>query len=135
MLKNRPEREAGIRRLRGYAKSGEETPKMTREFLTAAMIVVASVGPNSTVIAAEPAATAPAPITYSTAQTDIGTLLDNPATKAVLEKHVPQLLANEQIAMARVMTLKQVQSYASDLVTDEVLAKIDADLAKIPAKK
>jgi hypothetical protein len=37
--------------------------------------------------------------------------------------------------MARGMTLKQIQQFAGDAVTDEALAKIDADLAKIPAKK
>ena len=32
------------------------------------------------------------------------------------------------------MTLKDVQQYAPDTVTDDALAKIDADLAKLPAK-
>lgn len=85
--------------------------------------------------AAEPApASAPAPA-YSTAETDIGTLLDNPATKAVLDKHMPGFSANPQIDMARSMTLKQVQQFAGDQMTDDVLAKVDADLAKIPAAK
>lgn len=68
---------------------------------------------------------------YSTGDTDIGTLLDNPATKAVLDKHVPALAANPQIAMARAMTLRQIQGFASDMLTDEILASIDTDLAKI----
>ncbi|MDG2005517.1 MAG: hypothetical protein P8J20_19510 [Novosphingobium sp.] len=68
---------------------------------------------------------------YSTASTDIGTLLDNDATKAVLDKHVPDFAANPQIGMARAMTLRQIQSFASDMLTDEVLNKIDADLAGI----
>jgi hypothetical protein len=37
--------------------------------------------------------------------------------------------------MARPMTLRQVQSYAPDMFTDEKLANIDAELAKVPAKK
>lgn len=68
---------------------------------------------------------------YSVASTDIGTLIDNPATKAVLDKHLPSFSANPQIAMARSMTLKQVQGFASDMLTDDTLAKIDADLAMI----
>ncbi|MET0586915.1 MAG: hypothetical protein ABWZ75_00200 [Novosphingobium sp.] len=85
--------------------------------------------------AADPApASAPAPA-YSTAETDIGTLLDNPATKAVLDKHMPGFSANPQIDMARSMSLKQVQQFAGDQMTDDVLAKVDADLAKIPAAK
>lgn len=86
-------------------------------------------------IAAEPAPTAapaPAPApAFSTAATDIGTLLDNPLTRAVLDKHLPGFAGNPQIEMARAMTLRQIQSFAGDMLTDEVLAKVDADLANI----
>ncbi len=68
---------------------------------------------------------------FSTASTDIGTLLDNAATKAVLDKHIPGFAENPQIGMARAMTLRQIQSFASDMLTDEALDKIDADLAAI----
>jgi hypothetical protein len=71
---------------------------------------------------------------YSTASSDIGTLMDNPETKAVLEKHIPEMVSNAQFEMARPMTLKAIQSYAGDALSDEKLAAIDADLAKIPAK-
>jgi hypothetical protein len=77
-----------------------------------------------------PAAAAPA-AKLSTSTSTIGDLLDNPAAKAVLMKHVPALAGNAQIEMARSMTLKQIQSYAGDSLTDEVLAKIDLDLAAI----
>ena len=80
--------------------------------------------------AADAPAAAPAPA-YSTAATDIGTLLDNPQTRAVLDKHLPSFAGNPQIAMARAMTLRQIQSFASDMLTDEILAKVDADLALI----
>lgn len=85
--------------------------------------------------AADPAPAAAPTAAYSTEATDIGTLLDNPATKAVLDKHMPGFSGNPQIDMARSMTLKQIQQFAGDQMTDEVLAKIDADLAKIPAAK
>ena len=81
-------------------------------------------------IEAAPAA-APAPAKFSTATTTIGELLDNPATKAVLEKYAAAMVGNPQIDMARAMTLKQIQGFAGDALTDEVLAKIDADLAAI----
>lgn len=85
-------------------------------------------------------APAPAPASdaapaYSSAGTDLGTLLDNPATKAVLEKHIPELISNDQIQMARSLTLKGLQQYAGEVLTDAKLAAIDADLAKVPAKK
>ena len=65
---------------------------------------------------------------------EIGTLLDDPAAKAVIEKHIPGMTTNEQIDMARAMTLKGVQQYSPDQVTDKVLAEIDADFAKLPVK-
>ena len=49
----------------------------------------------------------------------------------MLEKHLAALVGNPQIEMARGMTLKQVQGFAGDQLSDEVLAKVDADLAAI----
>jgi len=77
--------------------------------------------------AAAPAATAK----FSTAETDIGTILDNPAAKAIGEKNIPGFTTNEQVDMARGMTLKDVQQYAADEVTDAKLAAIDAEFAKL----
>ncbi|WJM25290.1 hypothetical protein QUC32_09110 [Novosphingobium resinovorum] len=85
--------------------------------------------------AAEPAAVSAPSGTFSTSTSSIGTLLENPATSAILTKYLPDLVSNPQIEMARGMTLKQIQSYSSDTVTDEVLAKIDAELVRVPAQK
>jgi hypothetical protein len=52
----------------------------------------------------------------------------------VLLKHLPGLVGNEQIQMARSLTLKQLQGYAGDAITDEKLALVQADLAKLPKK-
>ncbi len=81
-----------------------------------------------------PAAAPAAKPAFTTADTDIGTLLDNPATKAILVKNLPGLADNPQIDMARAMTLKQIQNFAPDMITDAALAKIDGELAAIPAK-
>jgi hypothetical protein len=80
---------------------------------------------------AEAAAAAPAQAKYSTSATTIGELLDNAAAKAVIDKHLPGFSGNSQIEMARGMTLSQIQPFASDVVTDAALAKIDADLATV----
>ena len=86
--------------------------------------------------AATPAATATAaPGHYTTTDTTLGTLLDDPAAKAVLVKHIPDIVNNPQVDRARVITLKQMQTYVPDSVPDAVLAKIDADLAALPARK
>jgi para-nitrobenzyl esterase len=83
--------------------------------------------------AATPAAAAAAP-GYSSAATTIGALLDDPDARAILDKYMPGFSTQPQIEMARPMTLTAVQAYAPDMITPEVLAKIDADLAKLPAK-
>lgn len=80
------------------------------------------------------AADAPAAPKLSVESTDLGTLLDNPASKAVLMKYLPDLIGREQIQMARGLTLKQIQGYAPDMVPDDKLAVIQADLDKLPAK-
>lgn len=79
------------------------------------------------------AAAAPAAV-YSSASTPIGTLLDDADAKAVLDMDVPGLTTNPQIEMARGMTLKDIQSYAADQLTDDVLKKIDTHLATIAKK-
>jgi para-nitrobenzyl esterase len=104
-----------------------------RSSLKAAAVAVAIVFSAGPAHAADPAtATKPA---YSTADSTIGELIDNPATKAIFDKYLPGVSSNEQFDMAKAMTLRQVQAYAPDQFTDETLAKIDADLAKVPAKK
>ena len=62
-------------------------------------------------------------------------LLDDPAAKAILFKYLPAMAQSDQIDMARGMTLKDTQQYAPDMVSDATLAKIDAEFAKLPAKK
>lgn len=102
-----------------------------KNFLVAVAAAAATISTVPAFAAEAAAASAPA---YSTADSTIGTLLDNPETKAVLEKHVPTMVGNAQIEMARGLTLKAIQAYAGDALSDEKLAAIDADLAKIPAK-
>jgi para-nitrobenzyl esterase len=91
---------------------------------------------SATAALAETAApAAPAAAHYSTANTTIGDLLDDPAAKAIVFKYLPDMAKSDQIDMARGMTLKDTQQYAPDMVSDATLAKIDADLAKLPPKK
>lgn len=93
-------------------------------------IALAAVGVCA-VAAAPAAAQAPAKAKFSTGESTLGALMDDAAAKAVLEKHIPGLVSNPQLSQARSITLKQLQSFAGDLVSDELLAKIDADLAAI----
>lgn len=108
---------------------------ISRKFLHFASVVTCLIAGASGVAVAQQPPGAVAGPAYSTSTTDIGTLIDNEQTKAVLDMHVPNFSSNPQIAMTRAMTLKQIQGFAGDALTDEVLAKIDADLAKVPASK
>ncbi len=58
----------------------------------------------------------------------LGDLLDNDASKDVLEKHLPGISTHPQIAMGRGFPLKVVASFSGGLITDEALDKVDADL-------
>jgi para-nitrobenzyl esterase len=99
-----------------------------RTFLTGALISVAA--PIALFATQATAAEATAQTGYSVETTDLGTLLDNAEAKAVLMKHIPTLIGNEQISMARSMTLKQIQQYAGDTLTDAKLAEIQTDLIR-----
>ncbi len=91
---------------------------------------------QTTPATAKPAATAPAATPYYTTEdSTIGDLLDNPATKAVLAKHLPEVVNGEGINQARGMTLPAIQQFSQGKITDEALAAIDKDLAAIPAPK
>lgn len=108
---------------------------MNKLILAAALTVLAP-GAAFAQAAAPAAAPTPAPAgTYSTATTEIGTLLDDPAARAVLDKYLPGMTSNDQVEMARAMTLKDIQQYSPDMVTDQVLTQLDAAFAKLPAKK
>lgn len=96
-----------------------------RKIIVAAALAVASLSIPAAVQAAA----------FSTADTEIGTLLDNPAARAVVDTYMPEFSKNPQTEMARPMTLRAIQQYAPDQITDDILNKIDADLAKIPATK
>jgi para-nitrobenzyl esterase len=76
---------------------------------------------------------------YSSSTTQMGALLADPAAKAVLTKHLPRLVESPDMAeRASGMTLKEMQealkAYAPDLLSDEVLATIDQELAALPGQ-
>lgn len=100
-----------------------------------AVLPVLLLGAAPVVANAQAPAPAAAATGYNVEQTDIGTLLDDPAAKAVIDKHLPGFSSNPQLDMARSMTLKTVQQYSPDSLTDKALNDIQADLAKLPVKK
>ncbi|HEV2608936.1 hypothetical protein [Noviherbaspirillum sp.] len=58
----------------------------------------------------------------------LGDLLDNEASKAILEKHLPGISTHPQISMGRGFPLKTVAGFSGGLITNDALEKVDADL-------
>jgi hypothetical protein len=81
------------------------------------------------------AADAAATAHYSVSTTLVGKMLDDPAAAAILQKLIPTVYANDMFKTAgRELTLKAIQQYEPEALSDENLAKIQAELDKIPAK-
>jgi hypothetical protein len=106
-----------------------------RNLFAAAVLMGSTLAGGSLANAQPAAATAPAAKPYSTAETPIGALIDDAQSRAILDKHIPGLSDNPQIAMARPLTLKAIQGSAPGTLTDEVLAKVDEELAKLGPKR
>jgi len=86
-------------------------------------------------LAGAPAVAADAAAKYSVDTTLVGKLLDDPAADAVLKKMIPSVYSNEMFKTAgRELTLKQIQQYEPEALSDANLAKVQAELNKIPAK-
>lgn len=78
----------------------------------------------------EPTVTLPG-TTYSVDESEIGALLDYKEARTVLEQHVPGIADMRQIQVARPLTLKDIQPYYPDWITNEKLAAIDVELGKL----
>ena len=110
------------------------THLIATSMLASSMIAAPAMAAPADAPVAMPSAAATTAGKYTTTDTQLGTMLDDPAAKAVLVEFLPDIVSNPQIDMGRGMTLKQMQGYAGDMLTDEKLAQIDIALAKLPAK-
>jgi ABC-type proline/glycine betaine transport system substrate-binding protein len=108
--------------------------KVTMKMMLKSIVIAAAMGLSATSAIAADAPAPAAAVAFSTTETDIGTLIDTPETKAILDKLLPGLTTNDQISMARPMTLRAVQQFAPDKIKSEVLDQIDLELAKLKTK-
>jgi hypothetical protein len=60
--------------------------------------------------------------------TPVAVLADRPETKAILDMVLPGLTSHPSFEQFKSMTLKELQSYSSGAMTDEQLAKVQAEL-------
>jgi len=77
------------------------------------------------------AATTPAAASRLSLETPIETIAADPAGKAALEGGLPGITSHPSYDMFKAMTLKDLQPMSGGQITDETLAKIAAELAKI----
>mgnify|MGYP001165249469 CR=1 FL=1 len=63
--------------------------------------------------------------------TPIGTLIADERSRAVLDKHLPGLSTDENLAKFKTMSLREFQPYTGGKLTDEMLKQVGADLAEI----
>ena len=100
--------------------------------VTALLAAAASTAPT---VAAAQAANAPAAAHYSVETTLVGKLIDDPAAAAILQRLIPGVWANDLFqSSGRDLTLKAIQQYEPEALSDANLAKIQAEFDKIPAK-
>ena len=108
-----------------------------RKSLHVVVLAVLAAGALPTVIAPTHAAesTAAATAHYSVETTLVGKMLDDPAANALLKRLIPTVYGNEMFQSAgRELTLKAIQQYEPEALSDANLATIQAELDKIPAK-
>ena len=63
--------------------------------------------------------------------TPIGTLIADERSRAVLDKDLPGLSTDENLAKFKTMSLREFQPYTGGQLTDEMLEKVGADLSEI----
>ena len=99
--------------------------------VTAAALICIAPAAAFAQTAPAPAAT-PAPAAKFSVDTPIEQLVADPQAKAVLEQDgLPGVDQHPAYDSFRSMSLRAVQPYSNGVITDEMLAKLEADLTKI----
>ncbi|HEY6963577.1 MAG TPA: hypothetical protein VI407_00025 [Erythrobacter sp.] len=74
---------------------------------------------------------APAPAAPFTIDTPIEALVADARAKAVLDKYLPGIDQHPAYDQFKALSLRTVAPFSQGMITDELLAKIDADLTAI----
>ena len=70
-------------------------------------------------------------VSYSVEESTVGALLDYSEAREALEHHIPGIGDIRQLAVARPLTLRDIQPYYPNMITDERLAALDLALDEI----
>jgi hypothetical protein len=102
--------------------------------VTALALTLMAASPALAQTASPAPAAAPAAAPAFSADTPLETVVANPAAKAVLDKDLPSISTHPAFDQFKAMSLRQLQPYAQGKITDEAIAKVDADLKAVPGK-
>ena len=104
-----------------------------RSVAGATLVAAVAFALTPTSVSAQPTTASTQTARFSTTATPINDILANPAAKAVLDARLPEVSHSEHLAMIGTMTLKDLQGLSPPgRITDETLAAIDADFARLP---
>ena len=109
---------------------------MMKTILAAAALVAASTAASAQTAPATPPADHSGHADHAalpTIASSIKDLLANPATAAVLEKHLPGVAQHPALPQFQDMTLTQVAPLSGGAVTPATIEAIDSDLKALPA--
>lgn len=109
---------------------------MMKTILATAALVAAATAASAQTAPATPPADHAAHADHAalpTVNASIKDLLANPATAAVLEKHLPGVSQHPALPQFQDMTLGQVAPLSGGAVTQATIDAIDADLKALPA--
>ena len=100
-------------------------------FAQLAVACLAALAIAAPAVAAEDDAATAATAAVFTIDMPIETLMADDRAKAVIATHLPGIDQHPAYAQFKAMSLKAVQPFSQGMITDELLAKIAADLAAI----
>jgi len=101
--------------------------------VTALALALVMAAPALAQTATTPVAVSTAVASYS-ADTPLEAVVADPAAKAVLDKSLPNLAKHPAFDQFKAMSLRQLQPYSQGAISDEAVAKVDAELKALPAK-
>jgi hypothetical protein len=101
------------------------------KFLVAGAIAAAMLSPAAMAQQTAAPAAAPAAAAKFGLDTPIETLLADEKAKAVLDTDIPGLSSHPALDQFKAMSLKAVQPFSNGALTDEMLKKVETDLAAI----
>jgi len=101
------------------------------KLLVAGAVAAAVLSPAAMAQQTPAPATAAAPAAKFSLDTPIETLIADAKAKAVLDTDIPGLSSHPALDQFKAMSLRAVQPFSQGALTDEMLKKVETDLAAV----